>query len=109
VKRSPMKRTNPARKKREHARAYGPAERIVWLKSLPCFACGYHGPTLREVAHVVTGGTGRKADADKTVPLCPACHRTQHAQGWDAIGMTRESATAAAIWYALQWGKRAEG
>jgi hypothetical protein len=98
-----MKRTNPERKRREHARAYGPAERIAWMQSLPCLACGYHGPTRREVAHTRTGGMGRKGDADTTIPLCPPCHRTQHDKGWEAIGLTQTEAWGRAGWYAERW------
>lgn len=36
-------------------------------------------------------GMGRKPDADKTVPLCHACHMEQHAVGelsfWTALGL----------------------
>lgn len=96
---------NAERKAENHKRAYGGKHRIEWMKSLPCVACGYHGPTLREVAHVTTGGMGRKADADQTVPLCPPCHRTQHDHGWAALGVTAEWARETAAWFARKWDK----
>lgn len=67
--------TNRERREKERARAYGPEERIKWIQSLPCLICG---STPSDNAHVATGGTGRKADADKIVPLCRTHHQQQH-------------------------------
>ena len=71
--RTPMPRVNRARKAKNSLRAYGPAERRDWLTSRPCIICGKPGPS--EQAHVETGGTGRKANADKTIPACHDCHQ----------------------------------
>lgn len=68
LKRSAVKPRNAARKRREFARAYGSRERVEWVKSLPCAACGVVG--FSENAHVASGGAGRKADASQIVPLC---------------------------------------
>lgn len=82
----PKKRT-PA----EKDRIYGSPERIAFLQSLRC-ACGC-GVTPCEVAHVVNGGMGRKADAAGfTIPLSPKCHAKQHAKGWEAIRLTKYEA-----------------
>lgn len=67
------KRSNPARKASEFLRCYGSAERVAWVKSLPCFACGLIGHT--ENAHLPShSGAGRKGDARHIVPLCHSCH-----------------------------------
>jgi hypothetical protein len=59
------------RRKRNHVsefhRSYGCAERVEWVRNLPCTFCG-RSPS--ENAHVTNGGTGRKADADKVIPAC---------------------------------------
>lgn len=83
------KKRTAAEQRAEDERKYGSEERIAWLKSLPCIACRVVG--FSEVAHTRTGGTGRKADARFTVPLCgprmqdgffvAGCHRKQHDVG----------------------------
>lgn len=75
----PVKRMNRKRRTASRARAYGPQDRIRWMQGLPCLICGTR-PS--EVAHIRTGGMGRKADASQTVPLCSTCHRFQHQKGW---------------------------
>ncbi len=89
-------RVKPVNRKRKAAnvkRAYGPVERREWMKRQSCFACGLtrgivFGTEVEIVsAHIVTGGTGRKADAHLTVPLCEredghGCHQLQHQFGW---------------------------
>lgn len=70
----PIARSKPVPKKKrtpsEFARIYGSKARVAWVKALPCAACGYAGPVLRENAHTKTGGVGRKADARWVAPLC---------------------------------------
>lgn len=56
---------NVARRKANHARAYG--SKRAWVVSLPCLVCGYR-PC--QAAHVGNGGLSRKADAAWLVPLC---------------------------------------
>lgn len=75
---TPMKRTNPAHKAENHARAYGSVERIEWVQRQPCVCCT-GGPCQN--AHIKTGGTGRKADARWIAPLCPTCHADFHQNG----------------------------
>lgn len=83
-RRTPMQRgkkintVNAKRREAERARAYGPRARRDWLTSQPCLVCG---TTPTEQAHTVSGGMGRKADADTIVPLCHAHHAEQHAHG----------------------------
>jgi hypothetical protein len=69
------------RKPSETLRAYGPPARRRFVTALPCVYCVAVSPMFalvggkRHQAHVETGGTGRKADADKIVPLCASHHR----------------------------------
>ncbi len=75
----PKGRTRIKHKKRsaaEYARIYHSAERVQWVASLNCVACGLEG--YSENAHVAGDGIGRKSDYTKIIPLCPWCHRRQH-------------------------------
>lgn len=65
-----VKRVNAKRKAANFARAYGSAERVAFVRSLPCAACGLVG--YSENAHVggAGKGAGRKSDADQIAPLC---------------------------------------
>lgn len=67
IKKSPVKRSNPARKKKEFARCYGSKARVLWIQAQRCVACG-HSPS--ENAHIEGDGAGRKASFEKVVPLC---------------------------------------
>ncbi len=82
---APQRKTAPRRsgrikpKKRsaaEYARIYHSAERVEFVKSLPCAACGLE--EFSGNAHVAGDGIGRKSDYTKIIPLCPWCHRRQH-------------------------------
>lgn len=83
--RKPLKARNPKRRKAEFARAYGGADRVAFVKSLPCAVCLIRGHT--ENAHVGNGGMGRKSDYRMIVPLCapiggmPGHHELLHAWG----------------------------
>lgn len=59
-------------------RVYGPPAWRVFLDQVGCLVCGYSPVQL---AHVRTGGMGRKADWTYTVPLCHTHHREQHQHG----------------------------
>ena len=80
-RKTPLKPQNRARRAKERERAYGPEERREWLTRQPCVFCGRIGTDERpnHQHHIVTGGVGRKADADKLVSLCAVCHRLEHA------------------------------
>lgn len=75
------KARNVKRRQSEFARCYGSRQRVEWVKSLPCMGCVTYWPIspspgwLSENAHTVTGGAGRKADADTIIPLCTNHHR----------------------------------
>lgn len=68
IRRTAVKKINPARKRKEFARCYHSKERVEFVKSLPCSVCGVVG--YSENAHIKNGGTGRKADYAQIVPLC---------------------------------------
>jgi hypothetical protein len=114
TRRAWINRTAKKRKKRkpsETLRIYGPPARRAWIKSLPCFACAGLSPLFgwasqghSENAHTVTGGTGRKADADTIVPLCRSHHRRydQHQPPFDRADV-REATKAAAPTYDAAW------
>ena len=105
----PVNPINTERRKKNHARAYGSPAFLNWIHRLPCWACGYHGPTPRQAAHTTTGGMGRKADANTVIALCVVCHAKQHQGGWLKVGMTKESAKAAAEQTWRNWeARRAE-
>lgn len=100
--RKPVKRTNPERRAKNFARAYGGAyaDRIRAMRcciaSVACF-----GPT--QAHHTVTGGASRKADASTLVPLCQFHHNLWHNNG-DFRRAYRESLTvlAASLWQSYQ-------
>ena len=88
-RKKPMKRTGSLKRtgrikpkkrtKAEAERIYGTDARRDWMTSHRCFTCGMLG--LTEQAHLVSGGTSRKADARHIIPLCHWCHREQHRVG----------------------------
>ena len=106
MKRSPLKPINPTRRKANFARAYHSQAFVRWIHRLPCWACGYCGPSERQAAHTTNGGMGRKADAASIIALCNVCHTRQHQHGWLAIGMTKESAKDAAASTWARWEAR---
>lgn len=66
-----INKVNRKRQRREFQRAYGSRKRVRFVQSLPCLVEGCtRYPLARQVVHIDTGGTGRKADASHTVPLC---------------------------------------
>lgn len=74
-----MKSRNHARYRKNWLRAYGSEKRVRFVKSLPCLVNNAECSGPIENAHIENGGMGRKADADKIVPLCQHHHREQHA------------------------------
>jgi hypothetical protein len=92
-----MRRRQPTKQKakrpkprtaQERTRIYGTEARNAWMRSYPCLSCGSH-PV--ELAHVKSGGMGRKADAQWIIPLCHTHHAMQHQKGWSALGWTRDT------------------
>lgn len=112
--RKPIVTARPRPKKRtpsEFERIYGSRARVRWVKSLPCVYCAMLNPLLglatagrSHNAHTVTGGMGRKADADTICPLCPAHHRLydEHA-GPFTNDLARDVVKAAAAEVAARW------
>lgn len=83
-RRKALKRSAPPRKRKrtasERERIYGPPGFVEWIHEQPCACCRVVG--YSEAAHMVTGGTGRKADWTTIAPLC----RTRTVSGWLAEG-----------------------
>lgn len=71
--RRPINKTNPVRRAREFARAYGSKARVKFVKALGCFQCG---AAVAENAHLhgSKSGMGRKGPYTDIVPLCRTCH-----------------------------------
>ena len=68
-------RKNVQRSADEFVRCYLSEDRVEWVKSLPCIVPDCMSLSQSENAHIEGGGTGRKADYTKIVPLCPGHHR----------------------------------
>lgn len=96
----------------ETARIYGSEAHVEWMKRRPCWNCGrWAGPNRSiAIAHISNGGTGRKDDAARTIPLCETvskkgCHDAQHAKGWSVLTSlaTKEQRKAAAAITEEDW------
>ena len=72
---------NPERRASEWARAFGSRVRVLFVAALPCRVPICRTEQRSENAHATTGGTSRKADADKILPLCRRHHRELHGIG----------------------------
>lgn len=100
VAREPMQRGEPIkrggkikpkrRSRDEFVRIYGGEEYVEWMKSRPCFVVALAIPSRScfgeiQCAHTVTGGMGRKADANTMVPGCVSHHADfdQHRKPFD--------------------------
>lgn len=108
ARKTPLKRGGRIKPKqrtaREFTRIYGSKAFGAFIRVMPCWACGYAGPTPRVLAHTENGGMGRKADAaGNVIALCNVCHTKQHQSGWGAIAMTAESRQRAAAQTWAAW------
>jgi RNase P subunit RPR2 len=74
MKRSPIKRSNPARKRKRLVEAFGSRERVEVIRRTPCVVCGVVPSENAHVRSRGAGGTWRDV-----VPLCKDHHREQHA------------------------------
>ena len=98
---TPLRPINRERAAKREAKAFGAKARFV--RTLHCLSCW--SPPPSEAAHVTSRGAG--GDSTVLVPLCTACHRRQHANGWVALGAPREwwlarAASLEARWQAMQ-------
>jgi hypothetical protein len=83
---APKRRTSE-----EFQRIYGGADRVEWMQRQPCFVVALQLAVSRscfgavQVCHTVTGGMGRKADANTCVPGCVSHHADydQHRKPFD--------------------------
>ena len=94
-----VKRKNEPRRSAEFIRCYESEARVAWVKRQPSVVSG---DRPCENAHIRTGGTGRKADAEWIVPLTPAEHRHLHAVG----AKTFEAETGISLYLAAQHTQR---
>jgi hypothetical protein len=78
-----------------------------WVRGRPCMVADMGGcEGKREAAHTPdpkSKGMSTKAADYNCIPLCVAHHRLHTNKGWSAIGLTRESAQAAAARYWQLW------
>jgi hypothetical protein len=77
-----------------------------WLRGRPCFVAGGDCWGRMEAAHTPdpkSKGVGTKAADYNAIPLCQLHHQIHTNQGWSAIGLTRETAQAAAARYWALW------
>lgn len=96
-----------SRSKSEQYRIYGSPERIEWLKfSVGCLICGQPA----QVAHVTSGGVGRKADYCHTVGLCPDHHHELHQHGAKTFeAHWGVDLKASAAWIEAKWQEKVKG
>lgn len=95
------------RTKRERERIYGPPAYRVLLDQIGCIICG---TVPVEIAHVKSGGVGRKADYTHTVGMCPTHHREQHQMGTKSFEVRYGvSLTDRAAQIQQAWTRREEG
>ena len=107
------------RSKSERERIYGPPGYVEWCKSQTCVACRHSQRS--DVAHIQTGGVGRKDDWTRTVPLCSrvsyrhGCHGMLHLLGrktfedFHNINLDDEAERNHARWLAYQSGGQPKG
>ncbi len=92
----PLPKRNAKRHVKNHTRAFGSVQRLEFVQSLPCANCGAMDSFSFGIrianAHIVTGGTSQRADADQIIPLCETitgdgCHDLQHGicGGWSQL------------------------
>lgn len=99
-RRTPIRRSNPKRRKRRFAAGFGSKDRVAFVQALPCIVCR---DTPSEVAHVRSRAAGGKA-AD-TVALCKKHHAEQHAVGIKSFAAKYElDLVAWAVWTEQLWG-----
>lgn len=78
------KAVNAQRKAKNFQRAYGGVTRLTWIKAWTCMAWRRSVEDCAgaiDAVHIKSGGTGRKADAALTIPLCRLHHRELHQHG----------------------------
>lgn len=76
-RRTPMKRSNPKRKRERFERAYLSPAYVAFIHSLECAVGSCRNAA--ECAHVRSRAAGGRWD--EIAPLCPVHHRESHAMG----------------------------
>jgi hypothetical protein len=100
----------------EADRIYGTPEHRAWMKRQPCVICGR---TPSDAAHLTNGGTGRKDDWERSLPLCAdypdqGCVKRGHHSEYDggkrsfrakyAVDLEAKAEETRARWMAIQEG-----
>jgi hypothetical protein len=81
-RKTPVKKVNQSRVRKEFIRCYGSKERVAFVRTLPCIVC-LSVPS--ENAHTTSGGISRKADAGFIAPVCNSHHRELHQIGVESF------------------------
>lgn len=100
-----------ARSAAEFRRIYGSRARVSWVKSLHCLV-SWCREQPSENHHIENGGTGRKADFDKIVPMCLMHHDQYHDIGRESfervyhLDLRIQAAETERLW--SEWQTRGE-
>lgn len=85
ARRTPIKRTGPIKARRKKPTAGDWRRMPKWLSAVRAMSCAHCGKARpSEAAHVRwngSGGMGMKPPDCYVIPLCTACHRSQHQGG----------------------------
>lgn len=79
----PAKKRNDARKAREFRRCFWSAERVAYIRTLPCVVTrALHSVANpidnAHIPHAEGAGAGRRGNADQIVPMLRSMHRLLH-------------------------------
>ena len=101
--RRPINKSNPVRRAREFARAYGSKERVQFVQTIPCILCA-RTPSVN--AHMKSkSGMGRKGDYTTISALCASCHLeydTNTLPDWAVEKAEGDAASVEHAWQAQQ-------
>lgn len=73
----PLRRTR-MRRKAPRARADADPQRLAFIRSCDCCACGKAGPSHAHHRTLSGRGKGQKSPDSETLPLCAKCHDDLH-------------------------------
>jgi hypothetical protein len=74
---TPLRRTK-LRRKPTRGKAGDEPERLAWLRSLDCCACGRRGLSHAHHRTLSGRGKGQKSPDSEAMPLCARCHSDLH-------------------------------
>ena len=98
--RRPINKSNPVRRAREFARAYGSKERVQFVQTIPCILCA-RTPSVN--AHMKSkSGMGRKGDYTTIAALCHECHLQYDSNTLSDWAVEKAEGDAASVEHAWQ-------